>query len=166
MNYDAKLFSDRVTKGEDGVYRWIYRMNPRRNKHPVSVIGKALLAMAIPSALALFIVGSPMPRVMPDWEMPLMAIGLFLGMFLLITGLLYLQGDDPLAFAMDGEKVMTYRAKAAGPHVLGRVRRVRFMPQHDAIRLAFGVTLYVPKEDYGFVRAFLLEHLPRDVQVR
>ena len=29
MFYDVHEFPDRVTQGEDGVYRWKYRMNPR-----------------------------------------------------------------------------------------------------------------------------------------
>ena len=32
MYYDSKQFTARVVQGDDGVYRWVYRMNPRRNK--------------------------------------------------------------------------------------------------------------------------------------
>ncbi len=97
---------------------------------------------------------------MSDWAMPLMVLALFLGLFLLITGLLYLAGDDPLPYAMDEEQVTTFRSKVAGPHFFDRVRRVRFLPQYDAIRLGFGTTLYVPREDYAAVKAFIIEHLP------
>ncbi len=163
--YDSKDFPPRITRGEDGVYRWMYLMNPRRNKHLLIVIGQTILVMAVISVTGLFIAGAPSLG-MSDWTMPMMILGMFLGMFLLIAAILYLMGDDPIPFAMDEEKVVTFRGKATGPHLFRRMRRVRFMPQHDAIRLAFGVTLYVPREDYGFVQAFILEHLPPDVRVR
>ncbi len=166
MYYDSNLFQDRVTKGEDGVYRWTYRMNPRRNKYPLLIVGRVFVAMAAIRAIGLFIVGSPNPGHMADWEMPLMVTGIFLGVFLLVTGLLYLQGDDPLPFAMDEEAVTTFRAKGAGPHSFRRMRRVRFMPQHDAIRLGFGATIYVPAQDYDLVKAFILDHLPAETHIR
>lgn len=166
MPYDINQFPDRVTRGSDGVYRWTYRMNPRRNKHPLSIIGKVFFSIAALSAAALLVIGSPNPLAMSDWAMPLMVLSLFLGLFLLTAAILYLMGDDPIPFAMDEEKVTTYRGKGAGPYSLSRVRRVRFLPQYDAIRLAFGKTLYVPKDDYAAVRAFLLEHLPADIDIR
>ena len=166
MYYDSNLFSTRVVQGDDGVYRWIYRMNPRRNKHPVSVIGKVFLFMSAIIVVGLLIVGSPNPNAMSVWEMPLMVLGVFLGVYLLVTLLLYLQGDDPLPFAMDEESITTYRAKGAGPHTFRHMRRVRFLPQYDAIRMGFGLTIYVPKEDYDMVKAFLLAHLPPHVDVR
>ena len=166
MYYDSKQFTARVVQGDDGVYRWVYRMNPRRNKHPLSVVGKVFLAIGIVSAVVLRIVGAPNPLTMSDWDMPLMVLGLFLGIFLLVTVLLYLQGDDPLPFAMDEESITTYRAKVAGPHTFRSMRRVRLMPQYDAIRLGFGLTIYVPPEDYDLVKTFLLEHLPPEADVR
>ena len=57
MYYDSKQYTARVVQGDDGVYRWVYRMNPRRNKHPLSVVGKVFLAMGIVSAVVLRIVG-------------------------------------------------------------------------------------------------------------
>ena len=166
MYYDIHEFPDRVTKCEDGVYRWKYRMNPRRNKHSLIIMGEVFLIMAILSTVALLIVGSPNPGKMSDWDFPLMVDALFLGMFLLIAGILFLVGDDPLPFSMDEEKVITYRAKTAGPHTFARMRRVRFLPQHDAIRLGFGATIYVPSQDYAAVKAFILAHLPPAADVR
>ena len=166
MYYDSKQFTARVVQGDDGIYRWVYRMNPRRNKHPLSVVGKVFLAMGIVSAVGLRIVGAPNPLTMSDWDMPLMVLGLFLGIFLLVTVLLYLQGDDPLPFAMDEESITTFRAKGAGPHAFRRMRRVRLMPRYDAIRLGFGLTIYVPPEDYDTVKAFILTHLPPQTDIR
>ena len=166
MYYDSKQFTARVVQGDDGVYRWVYKMNPRRNKHPLSLIGKVFFSMAALSAAILLIVGSPDPLTMSDWAMPLMILGLFLGIFLLVTLILYLQGDDPIPFAMDEKSVTTFRAKGAGPHLFCRMRRVRLLPQYDAIRLGFGTTIYVPQEDYDLVKSFLLEHLPPDADVR
>ena len=40
MHYDIHEFPDRVTQGEDGVYRWKYRMNPRRNRHALIIMGE------------------------------------------------------------------------------------------------------------------------------
>ena len=166
MYYDSKQFTARVVQGDDGVYRWVYRMNPRRNKHPLSVVGKVFLAIGGVGAIGMFIAGPPNPLNMSVWDMPLMVLGLFLGVFLLVTVLLYLQGDDPLPFAMDEESITTYRAKVAGPHTFRSMRRVRLMPQYDAIRLGFGLTIYVPPEDYDLVKTFLLEHLPPEADVR
>ncbi len=166
MYCDLKQFPDRVTRSEDGVYRWCYRMNPRRNKHPLSVVGKVFFSMGCLSAAVLLVIGSPNPGKMSDWAMPLMVLGLFLGVFLLTTGLLYLQGDDVLNYAMDEEGVTTFRAKAAGPHTFRHMRRVRLLPQYDAMRLAFGVTLYVPQEDYETVKDFILQRLPEKASVR
>lgn len=165
LPYDIHQFPDRVTRGEDGVYRWKYRMNPRRNKHVLRVVATVLSVMAALSVAGLLIVGSPSPATMSDWGMPLMALGLFLGMFLLITGILYLQGDDLLPFAMDEEAVTTFRAKAAGPHLFRWVRRVKLLPQYDAIRLGFALTVYVPAEDYEAVKAFILDRLPPEARV-
>ena len=166
MFYDVHEFPDRVTQGEDGVYRWKYRMNPRRNKHPLSVVGKVFFSMGCLSAAVLLVIGSPNPGKMSDWAMPLMVLGLFLGVFLLVTGLLYLQGDDVLTYAMDQEGVTTFRAKAAGPHTFRHMRRVRLLPQYDAILLGFGVTLYVPQEDYETVKDYILQRLPEGARVR
>lgn len=166
MYYDIREHPDRVVRGEDGVYRWAYRMNPRRNKHPLSIVGKVFFSMAAISAAGLLVVGSPNPGKMSDWAMPLMVIGLFLGVFLLVTGLLYLQGDDLLPYAMDEESITTFRAKGAGPHSFRRMRRVRLLPRYDAIRLGFGMTIYVPAEDYDMVKDFILEHLPEGADVR
>lgn len=166
MVYDTGNFPLRVVQDSDGVYRWKYLMNPRRNKHAISVVGKVFLAMGGISAVVLRVIGSPNPTTTSDWTMPLMVLGMFLGIFLLVTGLLYLQGDDPLPYAMDEEQVTTFVGKNKGPHSFSRMRKVRFMPQHDAIRLGFGLTIYVPAEDFDTVKAFLLEHLPPDVNVR
>ena len=166
MYYDIKEFSERVTRGEDGVYRWKYRMNPRRNKHSLIIMGEVFLIMAVLSTVALLIVGSPNPGKMSDWDMPLMVDALFLGMFLLIAGILFLVGDDPLPFSMDEEKIITYRSKTAGPHTFERMRKVKLLPQYDAIRLGLGVVVYVPNEDYEEVKAFILAHLPPDAHIR
>lgn len=166
LPYDIHQFPDRVTRGEDGVYRWKYRMNPRCNKHVLRVVATVLSVMAALSVAGLLIVGSPSPATMSDWGMPLMALGLFLGMFLLIAGILFLVGDDPLPFSMDEEKIITYRSKTAGPHTFARMRKVKLLPQYDAIRLGLGVVLYIPPEDYEDVKAFLLAHLPPDADVR
>lgn len=166
MYYNIHEFPDRVTKCEDGVYRWKYRMNPRRNKHSLIIMGEVFLIMAILSTVALLIVGSPNPGKMSDWDFPLMVDALFLGMFLLIAGILFLVGDDPLPFSMDEEKIITYRSKTAGPHTFARMRKVKLLPQYDAIRLGLGVVLYIPPEDYEEVKAFLLAHLPPDADVR
>ena len=87
MFYDIHEFPDRVTQGEDGVYRWKYRMNPRRNRHALIIMGEVFLIMAILSTVGLLIVGPP-SRDMSIWSMPLMVDALFLGMFLLIAGML------------------------------------------------------------------------------
>ena len=166
MYYDIHEFPDRVTRGEDGVYRWKYRMNPRRNKHSLIIMGEVFLIMAVLSTVALLIVGSPNPGKMSDWDMPLMVDALFLGTFLLIAGILFLVGDDPLPFSMDEEKIITYRSKTSGPHTFARMRKVKLLPQYDAIRLGLGVVLYIPPEDYEDVKAFILGHLPPDADVR
>lgn len=166
MQYDIRMFPDRVTRCDDGVYRWTYRMNPRRNKHIPFIMAKVYGSIGFLAAAALLVVGSPNPQTMSDWAMPLMVLGVFLGLFLLTYGILYLMGDDPIPFAMDEKKVTTFRGKGAGPFSFDRVRRVRFLLQHDAIRLAFGTVIYVPKEDYDAVRTFLLERLPPNVDIR
>ena len=166
MYCNIKEFPERVTKGQDGVYRWKYLMNPRRNKHALIIMGEVFLIMAVLSTVALLIVGSPNPGKMSDWDMPLMVDALFLGLFLLIAGILFLVGDDPLPFSMDEEKIFTYRSKTAGPHTFARMRKVRLLPQYDAIRLGLGVVLYVPAEDYEDVKAFILERLSPAAQVR
>ena len=166
MEFNKNGFPTRVMQDSDGTWRWKYLMNPRRNKHPVSVVGKVFLIMGGISAVALRIIGSPNPTTMSDWDMPLMVLGVFGGIFLLVTGLLYLQGDDPLPYSMDEEQVTTYVGKNKGPHFFDRVRRVRLMPQHDAIRLGFGLTIYIPAEDYEAVKDFILAHLPEGVDVR
>lgn len=166
MYYDIQEFPPRVTKGEDGVYRWVYLMNPRRNRHPLSIMGKVFFSLSAVSAAGLLIVGSPNPLTMSDWAMPLMVTGLYLGVFLLVAGIQYLAGDDPLPFSMDEEKVTTFRGKSAGPYSFEHVRRVRLLPQYDAIRLGLGVTLYVPPEDYAAVEAFILAHLPPTADIR
>ena len=166
MHCDIQQFPERVSRGNDGIYRWVYRMNPRRNRHPLSVIGKVFFSMGALSAAALLAIGSPNPDAASGWAMPLMVLGMFLGVFLLITGLLYLQGDDPLTYAMDEESVTTFRAKAAGPHTFRRMRRIKFMPRYDAIRLGFGLTVYVPREDYKMVKDYILERLPENAVIR
>ena len=165
MQYDIKQFPDRVTQGVDGVYRWKYLMNPRRNRHALIVMGQAFLMMAALSTAALLIVGPP-SHTMSPWSMPLMVAGMFLGVYMLIVGILFLAGDDPLPFSMDEEKIITYRSKTAGPHTFARMRKVKLLPQYDAIRLGLGVVLYIPPEDYEEVKAFLLAHLPPDADVR
>lgn len=115
MQYDIRMFPDRVTRCDDGVYRWTYRMNPRRNKHIPFIMAKVYGSMGFLAAAALLVVGSPNPQTMSDWAMPLMVLGVFLGLFLLTYGILYLMGDDPIPFAMDEKKVTTFRGKGAGP---------------------------------------------------
>ena len=166
MYYDIQQFPDRVVKDQDGVYRWHYPMNPRRNKYPLVIMGKVFFTIAALSAAGLLIVGSPNPGKMSDWAMPLMVIALYLGVFALVAGIMFLAGDDPMPFAMDEEKVITYRGKTAGPHTFAGVRRVRLLPQYDAIRLGLGVVLYIPPEDYETVRSFILDRLPSTAQVR
>ena len=166
MYCNIKQFPERVTRGEDGVYRWEYLMNPRRNKHALIIMGEVFLIMGALSTVGLLIAGSPDPGRMSVWDMPLMVLARFLGMFLLIAGILYLVGDDPLPFSMDKEKIITYRSKTAGPHTFARIRRVKLLPQYDAIRLGLGVVLYVPPEDYEDVKSFILAHLPPTADVR
>ena len=79
-------------------------------------------------------------------------------------------GDRLALRCRDGDDlpagVATFRAKVAGPHAFSRMRKVRLMPRYDAIRLGFGLTIYIPADDYDMVKEFILARLPENADVR
>ena len=199
----------RVTRFEDGVYRWSYDMDMRRNRFMLWHVLRILAALC---ALLCFVMQSAF-----GWgrATPMSVALLFLipmGALTALTLLIYLisalamGGKYHLQFKMDegtialvqsaatternrtlasiavgvgmlaGQRNKAYRvgatlgaADSVGMMAFSDVTSVRLYPGDDVIALRewFGMNqLYVPGEDYAFVRDFILARIPERARKR
>ena len=150
-------FTDRVTLGEDGAYRWRYDLKKNGNSAPMETMVKVCAAIGVPIALIMLAM---------TWQFdPLQAALIALGFLVLMVGLpalvWKLMPPDPM-FKMDETQIQAWpKGKTSGIHRFEGVRDVAFEPDLDRITLRWRVDrleVYVPSEDYDFVREFIRAH--------
>lgn len=149
-------FPDRVTLGEDGSYRWRYDLKAHHNTAPMEMMVKISLAVGVPIALIMLVL---------TWQYgPLQAtlssLGMLAMLVLLPTLIWKLLPPDPM-FRMDEAQIEAWpKGRSSGIYAFKGLTEVTPDPGVDRIILRWRVTrleVYVPPEDYEFVKAFLME---------
>ena len=160
----APDFPDRVARDGDGAYCWTYDMKKQGNAAPFCWMTMICLAVFAPIVLALLVLIWPYGA--------LTAVLVFLGILALGLGLpALILKVCPLnpGYRMSGTEIETWpRGRGSGIHPFGGVRRVKLRPDIDRIQLRWagsGLHVYVPKDDYGLVREFILAHVPEGTEV-
>lgn len=141
-------FTDRVTLGEDGVYRWAYDMDMWHNRYLLKLVMKVLslvlgipllflAAMALKSAVPLLRSGLPGEQLTLSIRGDLLALEIMAAIFagcLLLTLLIYAicafvkGGTYRLRFAMDEEGVDLVRS-AASQNTLDALSAIAFIAE-------------------------------------
>ncbi len=158
-------FTPRVTRGEDGVYRWVYLISREQNRHGLRV------TLIVVGALCLLLV---IMGAMLDRE-AFVAILLSCGAAMLIT-LLVCRVFDRMAsggvrqpFELTEDHVRWVgTGRTDFVYSFRSLRAVRVLADEDIIeiRQLLGVMqVYVPHEDFGFVQDFILRRLPEKTVV-
>ena len=158
-------FPNRVIRYDDGAYRWTYNLRQEGNDAPQWTMVKICAAVFIPIALIMLVM---------IWQygardavlccLGLLAIGV--GLPALIWKL---APPDP-SFKMTDEYIEAWpKGRGQNIHTFQGVRRVEMEPALDRIRIKWvvsGLDVYVPREDYGLVRDFILDHVPESAEKR
>ena len=164
IDTNRKTYTDRVVRGDDGVYRWQAPLNREQQIKVVKIVFGVCGGLCV-----LFILGA----LILDPSM-LTAVLLSTLAVLLIAGLpcwLYLRGgeiwqkyemsEERLHFVGYGRSDAYYDFKA--------IRKVRILAEQNLleVRTALSVApFFVPHEDFAFVQDYVLRRLPDTVQLR
>ncbi len=158
-------YTPRVTRGEDGAYRWTYRISRKQHRHGLRV------TMIVVGALCLLLV---ILGAMLDRQVFLITL-LSCGAVMLITVLICWWFDrmakggvwQPFEMTEAYIRWVGYgRTDFIFPY--RSLRSARILADEDIIevRQRLGVMqVYVPHEDFGFVQDFILRRLPETAAV-
>ena len=156
-------FPHRLQRGDDGAYRWTYAQRAQGNRTPIETMVKVCAAVFVPIAVVMLFM---------TWSYGAGQALLFTGGMLLmgvgLPTLIWLLAPPNLSFKMTGEYIKSWpKGRGNNIHRYEGVRRVTMEPRVDRIRLKWAVTgldVYVPREDYAFVRDYILERVPKDAE--
>lgn len=179
-------YPSRVTQGEDGAYRWSYDMDMYKNHYLLNVLLKVfgiIGLFCVGMMLFLFVQGHDLTL-----RIALIILACYAGLMGLVAGGYYLaallmHGGYHLQFCMtedeislvrgelgrrvmDAAALLTSPANAAAASGVTRFKEVRGMKEHreyDAFNLRTlygGNQIWVPEQDYEFVRDYVLSRIP------
>ena len=157
------MFPARVTRDGDA-YRWTYDLKAHHNLGPMWSMLRICLAIAVPIALVMLgLTWSYGPAQAALWS------ALFLALFAGLPVLLWLLLPPDPSFRMTETEITAWpKGRGNNVHRFQGVRRVILRPDIDRIQLrwiATGLHVYVPPEDYDFVREFILARVPKGAEV-
>ena len=164
MNLDWG-FPKRVTREESGAYYWTYDLKAHGNNEPLWFMLKICLAVAVPIDLIML---------MLTWEygpgQALLWNAIFLAGMVGLPALIWKLLPPNPSFRMDDKEIEAWpKGRGQNIHAFKDVRRVSLRPDTHCIILKWHITalhVYVPPEDYGFVRDFIIAHVPEGVEMR
>ena len=158
-------FPDRVTLYDDGAYRWSYSIRAHGNNASMRFMLGICAAVFLPIAVIMLV----MTWSYGALQAVLYAAGLTAAGILLPLLVWKLLPPDP-AFRMTEEFIEAWpKGRGNNIHHYKGVQRVTLRPDIDRIglRWRFGALhVYVPPEDYDFVKEFVLAHVPEDAERR
>ena len=158
-------YTPRVTKGPDGVWRWIYVISRKQHRHALRI------TMTVVGAVAVFLI---VMAAVTDRDM-MWVTALSGAAATAVAGLVCLLFDrlakdgvrQPFELSEDWVRwVGTGRTDFR--YSWGSIRRVRILPSEDIIevRQLLGVMqVYVPREDFSLVRDLILSRIPGTADV-
>ncbi len=156
-------FPRKVQQGDDGAYRWTYDTKAQGNSQPRKTMVFISAAVFVPIALIMLFM---------TWQYgELQALLFCLGLLAIGVGLpalIWVLLPPNPSFKMTEAYIESWpKGKGNNIHHYEGVRRVTMEPRVDRIRLKWAVTgldVYVPREDYAFVRDYILERVPADAE--
>ena len=156
-------FPKRLQQGDDGAYRWTYDIKAQGNRAPARTMVFICAAIFVPIALIMLFM---------TWQYgELQALLFCLGLLALGVGLpalIWVLLPQNASYKMTGEYIEAWpKGRGNNIHRYEGVRRVTMEPRIDRIRLKWAVTgldVYVPREDYAFVRDYILERVPQEAE--
>ena len=157
-------FPHKVRHDEDGAYRWNYNMKENGNNAPLWFMVGICSAIGVPIALIMLVLIWPYGA----QQAVLSALGLLAGLVGLPALIWKLLPPDP-SFKMTETRIESWpKGKGNNIHHFEDVRRVTLRPDIDRIQLherLGGLHVYVPQEDYDFVREYILARIPKGTEV-
>ena len=160
----GKQFPQRVARGEDGAYRWTYSFRAHHNYGGLWLMVGICAAIGVPVALIMLVMTWPYGHL----QAALSALGL-VAMVVVLPALIWrLSPPDP-SFELTDRTIEAWpKGKGRNLHSLDGVRQVTVRPGEDRVILRFAVTgvhVYIPPEDFDFVREAILACVPEGTPV-
>ena len=157
-------FPHKVRQGDDGAYRWNYNMKENGNNAPFWTMIGICAAIGVPVALIMLVMTWPYGHL----QAALSALGL-VAMVVVLPALIWrLSPPDP-SFELTDRTIEAWpKGKGRNLHSLDGVRQVTVRPGEDRVILRFAVTgvhVYIPPEDFDFVREAILACVPEGTPV-
>lgn len=158
-------YTDRVTRQEDGTFRWKCNIDKdyERRSYKATIIFCVGLAIFI---LILGYVFSVMTRSMDKYWIVALSSGVFILISLLVCwGLDSLPGQLTEIYHLTDTYIETGSGKTHATFSFDRTKKVIVGSNFVELKGIFsGPKIFIPEEDFYFVRDYILNRLPGDVQ--
>ena len=156
-------FTDRVTMGQDGRYRWKCPIDKEYERMQYRFTFKV---MAVVSA-AMVAFGAFLDMEFLLTVVLIETVGLMAVIALVIFIVSRVSGQPVQRYRMTDEYVEIVNAKASVFHRFDRIKEIvvnpRYLELHGRIRVS---RIYIPQEDYPFVKGYILNHTMGSAVVR
>ncbi len=159
------MFTESVTQGEDGQYRWSYDLRAHHNNDMLFLALKIAMAVSVPAALLVLATAF-------RYNPPLViscCVGL-IAFTALLLGLLFRFAIVNLGYRLSESALESWpKAKNSdGIFFLRNIRRIKLCPERDLILLrarVFSARVYVRQEDYELVQSLIRDRAPQGTEV-
>lgn len=153
-----------LTLDAGGAYCWKYDMKANHNSDSFRFMMKVLLWIAVPIAVAMLAATWPY-----NHALSLLSVACFLVLMLALPALVWKLMPPNPGYRMDERTIEAWpKSKGQNRIALSSVRRVTLCPARDLIKLRVplgSVRVYVPKDDYPFVQAFIAAYVPEKAEI-
>ena len=157
-------FPKHVTEESEGVYRWTYKLKENGNNAPLRTMVRICLAVSLPITLIMLALIWSYGAL----QAVLSVLGLLAGLVGLPVLIWILLPPNP-SYKMTEKQIESWpKGKGVNIHPFDGVKRVTLRPDIDRILLheaLGGLHVYVPREDYDFVREYILARVPQGTEV-
>ena len=156
-------FPKKPARGSDGAYRWTYSLRENHNNGPLLMMVRICAAICVPVALVMLALTwgyNPLQAALSTAGFLAVSVGL--------PALIWVLMPPNPSYKMTEDYIESWpKGKGNNIHRFEGVRRVTMRSDIDCIRLKWRVTglyVYVPREDFGFVRDFIVDHVPESAE--
>ena len=161
---EVRDFPGRPTLYEDGAYRWTYDMKAHGNSTQFWFMVKVCAAVAAPIGLVMLVL---------IWQygaaQAILSVLFLWAVTVLLPALIWRLAPPNPSYRMSETEIEAWpKGKNRNIHAFKGLKRMTLRPDIDRIHLKWalgGLHVYVPPEDYGLVKDFILSHVPAGVEV-
>ena len=159
--------SERIQFREDGYYHWTCRVDPEYERRGTRYV------MTVCSIIGVFLLGFGLFLSISynDWKAFAIVVGsvavyvlIYLGVCLLFDRL---NKDPSESYIMNEQFVQTGSGRARDYFMFKKTRVALVTPSYIELRgKVWAKRVYVPYEDRGFVKGFILARMPAEAEIR